>query len=187
MIQFQSAPASICLSSFVAMVGVMMLAGCANRSPTAFSASNLFGKTTETMTAADLEVRESYSTSTKWFESYENAHRESLRTGKPILAAFTGSDWCGPCIGLKKSVFDSPEFQTWSEENVVLLELDFPKKTTQDPKVKTQNEGLARKYEITGYPTVLFLDADGEVMGRQGHSSDARKWIAAADKNLLHY
>lgn len=169
---------------FVAAAGITIFLGCANRTPVNFSAGNLFGKATETMTAADLKVRESYSTSTKWFESYENAHRESLRTGKPILAAFTGSDWCGPCIGLKQKVFDSPEFQTWSDEKVVLLELDFPKKTPQDPKVKTQNTGLARKYDITGYPTVLFLDANGDAMGKLGHSTDAKKWIAAADQKL---
>lgn len=168
----------------VAAAGIIISLGCTNRSPVNFSPSNLFGKASESATAADLTVRESYSTSTKWFESYENAHRESLRTGKPILAAFTGSDWCGPCIGLKKSVFDSPEFKTWSEENVVLLELDFPKKTNQDPKLKTQNDGLARKYDITGYPTVLFLDANGDSMGKLGHSTNAKQWIAAADQKL---
>jgi len=185
MIQYKKATSLIRYFSFVAVAGIMMFVGCANRSPMDFSASNLFGKVAEATTAADLKVRQSYPTSTTWFESYENAHRESLRRGKPILAAFTGSDWCGPCIGLQKNVFDSPEFQTWSEQNVVLLELDFPKKTIQDPKVKAQNDGLARKYNITGYPTVLFLDADGKAMGKLGHSTDANKWIAAADQQLM--
>lgn len=184
MIQFKKATLLMRCFSFVAVAGVMVFAGCANRSPMNFSASDLFGNVAPTATAADLQVRESYSTSTKWFESYENAHRESLRTGKPILAAFTGSDWCGPCVGLKKSVFDSPEFQTWSEDNVVLLELDFPKQVQQDPKVKSQNQRLASKYDIAGYPTVLFLDASGEVMGKLGHSKDAKQWIAAADQKL---
>jgi protein disulfide-isomerase len=170
--------------STIAIVGLMMFSGCTNRSPVNFSPNTLFGQASQTATAGDLQVRESYSTSTEWFESYENAHRESLRTGKPILAAFTGSDWCGPCIGLKKNVFDSAEFQTWAPQNVVLLELDFPKKVQQDPKVKSQNERLARKHNIAGYPTVLFLDSDGEVMGKLGHSKDAKQWIASADKKL---
>ena len=185
MIQYIKAMSLTRCLSFFAIAGTMMCVGCTNRSPVDFSASNLFGKAGEATTAADLKVRESYSTSTTWFESYENAHRESLRTGKPILAVFTGSDWCPPCIGLKKNVFKSPEFQTWSAENVVLLELDFPKKTPQDPKVKAQNDGLARKYNVTGYPTVLFLDANGEAMGKLGHGTDANRWIAAADQKLL--
>ena len=184
MIQSQNTYSTTLLLGVVAIAGVMVFSGCAKRAPINFSPNTLFAKASQTATAADLQVRESYSTSTKWFESYENAHRESLRTGKPILAAFTGSDWCGPCIGLKKNVFDSPEFQTWSEQNVVLLELDFPKKVQQDPKVKSQNQGLARKYDIAGYPTVLFLDAGGEVMGKLGHSKDAKQWIASADKTL---
>ena len=184
MIQFKNAPTHRIYLGFVAAAVMMMFQGCANRGAVNFSAGNLFGKAAPKMTAADLQVNESYSTSTKWFDSYENAHRESLRTGKPILAAFTGSDWCGPCISLKKKVFDSPEFQTWSDEKVVLLELDFPKKTNQDPKLKTQNTGLARKYDIKGYPTVLFLDANGDSMGKLGHSTDAKQWIASAERKL---
>ncbi len=183
MLQYKNTPSYRLCLGFCAAAAIMISTGCANRDAVNFSAGNLFGKAAP-MTAADLQVNESYSTSTKWFESYENAHRESLRTGKPILAAFTGSDWCGPCISLKKQVFDSPEFQTWSDENVILLELDFPKKTNQDPKLKTQNTGLARKYDIAGYPTVLFLDANGDAMGKLGHSTNAKQWIASAEQML---
>jgi protein disulfide-isomerase len=158
--------------------------GCANRSAVDFTGNSLFDKPTASASPADLTVRESYPTDKTWFESYENAHRESLRTGKPILAAFTGSDWCGPCIQLKKKVFDTPQFQQWATDNVVLLELDFPKKHPQDPKVASRNQQLARKYDISGYPTVLFLDTDGRVMGKQGHGTDAVKWVAAAESKL---
>lgn len=168
--------------------GVTLTLGCANSSPTVFSPAKLFGKVSgkvdASTSAADLKVNESYSTSTQWFESYENAHRESLRTGKPMLVAFTGSDWCGPCIQLKKNVFDSTAFQTWASKKAVLLELDFPKKSHQEPKLQTQNQRLAEKYDITGYPTVLFLDSGGEVLGKLGHGTDARKWIALAEKKM---
>ena len=43
---------------------------------------------------------------------------------------FTGSDWCGWCIRLQKEVFFKPEFTKWAAENVVLVELDFPRKST---------------------------------------------------------
>lgn len=184
MIQYNNAPAPKLYLSFVIAAAVMASLGCANRSAVNFAGGNLFGSASLTTNAGDLKVRESYSTSTKWFESYENAHRESLRTGKPILAAFTGSDWCGPCISLKKNVFDSPEFKTWSDDQVVLLELDYPKNTPQDQKLKTRNAALARKYDITAYPTVLFLDSSGESIGKLGHSTNAKQWIAAAERKL---
>ena len=43
--------------------------------------------------------------SSKWNNDLEEAAKLSLKTGKPILANFTGSDWCGWCIRLKKRSF----------------------------------------------------------------------------------
>ena len=171
-------------TSMLLMAGILFSVGCANGSPFSLSSSSLFSGEAGSVAASDLRVRESYSTSTEWFESYEDAHRESLRTGKPMLAVFSGSDWCGPCIQLKKKVFDSPDFMSWAADNVVLLELDFPKTSPQDPSLEAQNQRLARKYDITGYPTVLYLDANGEVLGKQGHGVNPTQWIAAADRKL---
>lgn len=169
----------------LAMLGMLIIfSGCANRSPIDFAGSDFLNSPASSVVSADLPGRRSQVAEPTWFHSYENAHRESLQTGKPILAAFTGSDWCGPCIQLKKKVFDTPEFQQWATDNVVLLELDFPKRTPQDPQTLAQNKRLARKYNIAGYPTVLFLNTDGGVMGKQGHGTDPVRWVAAADLKL---
>ena len=56
---------------------------------------------------------------------------------------FTGSDWCGWCIRLQKEVFFKPEFKKWANKNVVLVELDFPKRTKLDEKTLRQNRKLA--------------------------------------------
>ena len=184
MIQYKNAPSPLFYLSLVVAAGMMIFQGCANRSALNVPTTNVLGRAGETTNAADLKVNESYAQPTQWLESYENARRESSRTGKPILALFTGSDWCGPCINLKKKVFNTPEFQTWSEKEVVLLKLDYPKRTAQDPKLKTQNAGLARKYDIKGYPTVLFLDTSGNPIGKLGHGTNAKQWIASADRKL---
>ena len=63
-----------------------------------------------------------------WTTDYEDALKESAKTGKPILANFTGSDWCGYCIKLDKEVFSTDTFEDWAEENVILLEVDFPRR-----------------------------------------------------------
>ena len=181
---FNNVPKPYFCTSVLMLAGVLLSLGCAKGSPLSFGTNSLFRDDAALATASDLKVSESYSTSTEWFESYEDAHRESLRTGKPMLAVFSGSDWCGPCIQLKTKVFESPGFMSWAAENVVLLELDFPKKSPQSPELQTQNQRLAEKYNITGYPTVLYLDADGEVLGKQGHGVDATQWIAAAERKL---
>ena len=47
----------------------------------------------------------------KWETDLNVAKKRAKDENKEILADFTGSDWCGWCIKLKKEVFDQPEFQ----------------------------------------------------------------------------
>jgi protein disulfide-isomerase len=123
-----------------------------------------------------------------WLTSYEKALALSQKTGKPILADFTGSDWCPPCQALKRKVFQTPDFATWAGEHVILLEVDYPRAKPQDAELKSQNAMLQMKYGavLKGYPTVLFLDGNGTVLtsidGYGGTS--AQKWIEAADQKL---
>ncbi len=105
----------------------------------------------------------------EWMTDYNAAVALSKKTGKPILADFTGSDWCGWCIKLHKEVFDTPQFSTWAKKNVILLELDYPRSKPQTDKIKKQNAGLAQKYQIQGYPTILFLNAKGTKLGEYGY------------------
>src|SRR5262245_8321796 len=72
-----------------------------------------------------LAISASAFASEGWLSSYDAAIKESEMTGKPILAFFTGSDWCHPCQNLQKSVFDKQEFKDWAAGKAVLLELDY--------------------------------------------------------------
>lgn len=133
---------------------------------------------------ASYERQASDLASNKWIESFDDAVSESKRTGKPILANFTGSDWCGYCVKLKKEVFSTPQFKSWAIENVVLLDLDFPRSTEQASWLKQQNRQLKDRYQIRGYPTVLLLSPSGSVMGKLGYMNDADKWIAIANNSI---
>ena len=94
----------------------------------------------------------------KWHVDFEIAAQISLQTGKPILADFTGSDWCGWCIKLKKEVFNTPKFRDWADQNVVLLELDYPRRKKQDEKIKKQNRELQQIFQVRGYPTIHIFN-----------------------------
>ncbi len=118
-----------------------------------------------------------------WGNSLTDAVAQSKKTGKPILAFFTGSDWCGWCMKLRAEVLDTPEFQTWAANHVILLELDFPRNKQLDAATKKQNQDLATKYEIKGYPTVVFIKADGTSLGQMGYmKGGAKTWTDAAQK-----
>ena len=119
-----------------------------------------------------------------WHDSFEAAKTASASSGKPILADFTGSDWCHWCIKLKEDVFETDEFQQWASQNVTLLELDYPRKTPQSPAIKKQNAELSKKYNVRGYPTVLFLNSDGEVLGKLGYEKNPKAWISSAQAIL---
>ena len=82
-----------------------------------------------------------------WLLNFDKAAEQSMKTGKPILANFTGSDWCGWCIRLKKEVFITPAFKKWAKENVILLELDYPRRTQQTEEIKKQNKELQQFFK----------------------------------------
>lgn len=118
-----------------------------------------------------------------WITSFDQAKEQAKKSGKVILADFTGSDWCGWCKKLKAEVFDTPEFKAWAEKNVILLEIDFPRAKNQDAALKKQNAEMAKTYKIQGYPTILFLDAEGKVLGQSGYMKGGPKaWTDKADK-----
>ena len=121
-----------------------------------------------------------------WLTSHKEAVAQSKKTGNPIMAEFTGSDWCPPCIQLKKDVFSSEQFKAWAKDNVVLLELDFPRQKQLSDDLKKQNQELAKQYAVSGFPTVLMLDTTGKVLGKTvGYSgNDPVAWIKNIEKMI---
>ena len=93
-----------------------------------------------------------------WLVDLEEAYNLSKDTNKPILANFTGTDWCGWCKKLRAEVFSRPEFKTWAKENVVLLELDFPRRKKLSEEQIQQNRGLQQAFQVRGYPTIWVFD-----------------------------
>jgi len=105
----------------------------------------------------------------EWLTDFEAAKKQSAETGKPILADFSGSDWCGWCIKLDEEVFAKDEFKKYAKDNLVLLMIDFPQSKAQTPELKKQNDKLAKEYRIQGFPTVLLLDKAGKVLKKTGY------------------
>ena len=121
-----------------------------------------------------------------WFESFAKAAAEAESNDKLILADFTGSDWCHWCVKLKQDVFDTPEFKSWAKDNVVLLELDFPRKSTVSLAIREQNEMLKSRYNVSSFPTVLILDAAGNVRAKMGYErgKSPSEWVQLAESRL---
>lgn len=104
-----------------------------------------------------------------WLTSLEDAKQEAAKRNVPILADFSGSDWCGWCIKLDAEVFSKPEFKEYASQNLVLLLLDFPRRKPLAQSIARQNEKMARDFNVEGFPTVLILDAQGKEVARTGY------------------
>jgi protein disulfide-isomerase len=107
-----------------------------------------------------------------------------------MLLFFTGSDWCGWCMRLQKEVLKTPEFAAWAKENVVLVELDYPRRTPQIPEIQKQNMELQQTFQVQGYPTVWFVNAtkkdnkvNFEKLGNTGYlAGGPAVWLETANK-----
>ncbi|WP_291139367.1 thioredoxin family protein [Flavobacterium sp. UBA7663] len=108
-----------------------------------------------TLTSMSMQAQEELT----WHTDMSKATDISIKENKPMFLFFTGSDWCGWCIRLQKEVFKTPEFIKWAKDNVVLVELDFPRKNNQTDAVKLQNAQLQQQLQVNGYPTVWFVSA----------------------------
>jgi thioredoxin-related protein len=114
---------------------------------------------------------------------YKLALAMAKETKRPILADFTGSDWCGWCIKLKREVFDTEAFKDWASKHAILLEIDFPRSKEQDAALKTQNSDLAKKFQVKGFPTVVVMNDKGAKIGELGYEAGGPSvWIPSAAK-----
>lgn len=104
-----------------------------------------------------------------WITSYEQGQQEAKASDKLMLLDFTGSDWCGWCKLLDKEIFSQPEFKEYASKNLVLVEVDFPRLKEIAAATKIQNERLAIKYRVQGFPTIIVLNGDGKKVAEFGY------------------
>ncbi|MFD1470817.1 thioredoxin family protein [Hymenobacter caeli] len=104
-----------------------------------------------------------------WLTSLPAALAEAQATQRPVLAVFSGSDWCKPCMMLKQEVFDQAEFGQFAQNRLVLARFDFPRnKRNRPPAAQTQlNEQAAAQLNKAGeFPLVVLLSPAGRVLAR---------------------
>ena len=104
-----------------------------------------------------------------WLSDFQKAQAEAKASHKLLLLDFTGSDWCIWCKKLDAEVFAQPAFQSYAKDHLVLMTVDFPRRSPLAPEVKKQNEELAQKYGIQGFPTIVVLNGEGKQVGELGY------------------
>ncbi len=116
-----------------------------------------------TVSVASLAAPAFANTLEGWSTDLDKALADAKAGKKSVLVEFTGSDWCPPCIAMRKNVFSKKEFVQAASKNFILVELDFPK---ADKALSEKNKPLAEKYKIEGFPTVILLNSEGKEFNR---------------------
>ncbi len=102
----------------------------------------------------------------EWLCDLEAAKAKAAAEGKAVLVDFTGSDWCGWCIHLRREVLDTPEFEAYAKDKFVFLEVDIPRNTPGfAPELLRLNQEICRQYGVNSFPNVLVLTPTGQLAG----------------------
>ena len=88
--------------------------------------------------------------------TWEEALKIAEEKGKPIFLNISAS-WCGPCNAMKAKTFPDGDVGEFYNANFINVMVDGEK-----------GEGieLARKYGISGYPSLIFVDSNGEFIAQ---------------------
>lgn len=122
-------------------LSLLMLAGARQSAPAA--AAN-----TQTPAAAPASIR--------WEGNFADALRKAKRSGKPVIVDFW-ADWCGWCERLNETTYADPTVVRKAQDFVaVKVNAEGSRKETD----------VARRYQVSSLPTILFLSPDGRQLGR---------------------
>ncbi len=106
--------------------------------------------------------------------SLQQAKRKAKKTGKLIfIDVYTV--WCGPCKQMKRHTFTDPRVAKLFNEKFINIEIEA-ERDADGPEV-------SRRYRISGYPTLLFIDAEGNVKKYLSGKQSPEQLLAYA-KNL---
>ncbi len=86
-----------------------------------------------------------------WRSDYEAAVKEAVKTRKPLMVDFY-TDWCGACKLMDAEAYTDADIREQAQK-FVMVKIDAEKRTD-----------LAKRFEVTGYPTILWLDGDAKVL-----------------------
>ena len=98
-----------------------------------------------------------------WLVDLDEAYAISVKEKKPILANFTGSDWCGWCKRMDKSTFADSTVSAYLAANF------YPVKLNAEQKADIQFNGQTFKYMDNGNGRGVHTLAYSLLEGQMGY------------------
>jgi thioredoxin-related protein len=99
--------------------------------------------------------------------SLEEAQTKASQQGKKVLI-YAEAEWCGYCKKMNQKVFPRETVADSLQKYFLPVRIDIESnaKTVLNGEELTE-QMLARKFRVTGTPTMIFLDSEGKVLGTQ--------------------
>ncbi|AHK63468.1 hypothetical protein BOKEGFJH_00593 [Chlamydia avium] len=113
-------------------------------------------------------VQDKNSSQLFWHVDYKEAVKKSRDSELPMLIFFSGSDWNGSCMKIRKEVLTSLEFAQKILGKFICLEVDFPRHSEQSNALRLQNNELKVKFQVDEFPSLLVISHDGREIYRMG-------------------
>ncbi len=124
------------------------------------------------VTSANLESGIQFQTES-WNEVLLKARNE-----KKLIFLDISASWCGPCKLLKKNTFPDEAVGAFYNAHFINVALDGE---------LGEGKELAQKYAIKGYPTLLFIDANGNVIVQSGGYRNADNFLKLGREVIEKY
>lgn len=99
-----------------------------------------------------------------WRDSLDKAREIAAKEKKPIFMDFS-AEWCGPCQEMLRTTYKDKAVVARSSKFVpVLIDVDKQSK-------------LAERYGVQAIPTVVFLNAKGDILRRESGYHTAQEFL----------
>ena len=96
------------------------------------------------------------------------------KTEKKLVFLDAYAAWCGPCKLMEKNVFTDKTVSDFYNQNFINAHFDME---------KGEGPSLAAKYGIRSYPTLLFLNGEGEIVGKELGYMQTQQFLELGKKN----
>jgi thioredoxin 1 len=105
-----------------------------------------------------------------WLQALDIAKKENKFV---FLDAY--ASWCGPCKLMKRNTFTDAKVAEFYNKHFINMAIDME---------KGEGVALSEKYDITSYPTLLFIKPDGKIVLKATGYHKVEDFISVG-KNVL--